>query len=205
MSLMRCAASAAFALLIAGAGAPLAGQSASSDGHADEGHHFHRNDVAVFLGATTPLDKARGGETSVTAGVEYERRFTRVAGAQARADFSFGDLKREAIFVALLTLRPIEPLRFSLGPGVELVEEDKIEEDGSVGRRRGRGRLEGQTAIGSIRSISLASGLRMACHRSQFCCPLSQNSGEVPKRRDNRRAVSGVIPRFPFTISFTRG
>lgn len=124
---------AGFAFLIAGAGAPLAGQSTSSGGHAaDEEHHFHRNDVAVFLGATTPLDKARGGETSFTAGVEYERRFTRVLGAQALADFSFGDLKREAIFAALLTVRPIAPLRFSLGPGAELVEEDKIEEDGST-------------------------------------------------------------------------
>lgn len=126
---MVCRAWISIAALVVLAGR-MAGQEAIED-HADEDHHFHHNHIAAFLGATTPLDKERGGTTSFTVGVDYERRFTAVIGAMALADFSFGDLKREAIFAAQFAIRPIEALRLALGPGVELVEEDEIQEDGS--------------------------------------------------------------------------
>ncbi len=50
-----------------------------------------------------------------------------------------------------------------------------------------------------------AEGVRIACQRSQFCWPFSQNSAEVPNNAESRNAVSGVIPRFLLMISFTRG
>jgi hypothetical protein len=45
----------------------------------------------------------------------------------------------------------------------------------------------------------------MACQRSQSCCNPSQKSALIPVTRARRRAVSGVTPRLPRTISFNRG
>ncbi len=59
--------------------------------------------------------------------------------------------------------------------------------------------------IGFSREISFASGLFIACQRSQSCCKPSQNSADIPSTRERRKAVSGVTERFPFTISFKRG
>lgn len=122
----------ALAFLVAGVSAPLAGQTVSPGSHAEEEHHFHHNHVAVFLGATTPFDQDKAGKTSFTVGADYERRFTPALGVIALADFALGDLKRTALFAALFAGRPIDALRIALGPGFELVEQDKISEDGST-------------------------------------------------------------------------
>ena len=56
-----------------------------------------------------------------------------------------------------------------------------------------------------MRLMPRDSGDRMACHKSQFRWPLSQNSAVVPKSLARRRAVSGVMPRLPLMISLMRG
>lgn len=59
--------------------------------------------------------------------------------------------------------------------------------------------------IGSSRFICAASGLFIACQRSQSCCKPSQKSADIPRTRDSRNAVSGVTDRLPLIISFNRG
>ena len=109
----------------------LRSQEAGEQEHAGDDHHFHRNHVAVFLGATTALDRESGGKTSFTIGADYERRITPTLGVMALADFAFGDHKRTALFAAMFAGRPIDALRLAVGPGFELVEKDKTAEDGS--------------------------------------------------------------------------
>lgn len=75
---------------------------------------------------------------------------------------------------------------------------------------RGTGRKEKRVDqadvwTGSSRAISVASALRTACQRSQSNCNPNQKSADMPRTRANRNAVSGVTPRFPRTISFSRG
>lgn len=99
---------------------PLLGQ----EDHADEDHHLHHNHIALFVGGTTPLDSASGGATSFTLGADYERRITPVLGALLLVDFAIGDHKRAALFGAMFAVRPIEPLRITVGTGFELVDKD---------------------------------------------------------------------------------
>ena len=91
---------------------------------AQDDHHFHYNDIGVFVGGTTPLDADAGGKTSFTLGADYERRFTAVVGIEVIGEFVIGDHKRTWLLALALTARPIEPLRIAAGPGVEWVEKD---------------------------------------------------------------------------------
>ena len=45
--------------------------------------------------------------------------------------------------------------------------------------------------------------LRSALSRSTLICKLSQNQADIPKNLPSRRAVLGVRPRLPATISLT--
>ncbi len=91
---------------------------------AQDDHHFHHNDIAVFAGGITPLNEDAGGKTALALGADYERRFTTVVGAQALGELSFGDHKRTALAVLNLTVRPVAPLRLAAGPRIEWVEQD---------------------------------------------------------------------------------
>ncbi len=99
---------------------PLAGQSGVEDSQADE-HHFHHNDIGVFLGGMTPLSKTE--QTSFAIGVDYERRITQSIGVGVLVDFVFGDHKRSALVAAMFVGRPVPSLRLAIGPGFEVVEE----------------------------------------------------------------------------------
>lgn len=97
----------------------------SSPGVGSHGHsdlHFHANEIAVFVGATTPT-KAKS-ETSFTIGADYERRFHEWFGAGALVDFAFGELKRTALAGPAFFIHPGGAFRFVLGPAAEWVEED---------------------------------------------------------------------------------
>lgn len=50
----------ALGILLAAVGAPLGGQAAAQD-RTDNGHDFHHNHVAVFVGGTTPFNEDAGG------------------------------------------------------------------------------------------------------------------------------------------------
>ena len=47
----------------------------------DAGHHFHHNDIGLYIGSTTPFDEETGGQTAPAIGIEYERRFSPDVGA----------------------------------------------------------------------------------------------------------------------------
>ena len=98
-------------------------QATAQDDQADDGHHFHHNHLAMFVGGVTPFTK-QAGETSFVLGADYERRFNPAVGVIALADFAFGQHKRTALFAAKLSYRPMAALRLAAGPGFELVETD---------------------------------------------------------------------------------
>lgn len=115
------------------AGAPLAGQEA---GHAEDDHGFHPNHIALFAGATTALNKEKGGTTSFTLGADYERRITPKVGVMGLVDFAIGDHKRTVILAAMFAWRPADALRIALGPGAEWVEKDEVGEGGETKTKR---------------------------------------------------------------------
>ncbi len=90
----------------------------------DIGHHFHHNDIGVCIGGTTPVDEEVGGNTAPTIGVEYERRFSSTVGGVLMAEFVGDKHKRDYLFAVLFTYR-MSLLRLGIGPGFELVEQDK--------------------------------------------------------------------------------
>jgi hypothetical protein len=96
--------------------------SASEAGNA--AHHFHSNDIGVFVGGTTPVDEKSGGETAPTLGIDYERRITAAIGVVFMAEIVGDEHKREDLFAVEFAYR-VSDLRLGIGPGFELVEEDK--------------------------------------------------------------------------------
>lgn len=52
--------------------------------------------------------------------------------------------------------------------------------------------------------LLLAAASRSAARKSCAACRFNQNSGEFPKYRASRSAVSAVTPPLPLTMSFTR-
>jgi hypothetical protein len=76
-------------------------------------HEFHRNHVAIFLGATVDED-----ESAFTLGADYERRFSKRFGIGVLADYASGDVR--AYVVALpVFLHVTERLKFFVAAGVE--------------------------------------------------------------------------------------
>ena len=57
---------------------------------------------------------------------------------------------------------------------------------------------------GDISRSIRAAASRSAARKSCAACRFSQNSGELPKYRASRSAVSAVTPRLPLTMSLTR-
>src|ERR1017187_8015134 len=63
-------------------------------------------------------------------------------------------------------------------------------------------------AAPTARGLMALSSLECFCLTlwiAKASCKLSQNCSEVPKYFDKRAAISGVIPRFPRTMSLTVG
>lgn len=92
--------------------------------HEPTAEHFHRNHVAIVLGATTPLDN-ESNSTAFTVGADYERLFTRVVGARLAVDFTGRNHSRNGLIALELVVRPIPPLALLAGPGLEFVEKEE--------------------------------------------------------------------------------
>ena len=86
--------------------------------------HMHHNDIGLFVGGTTPFDKDTGGRSAPTTGAEYERRFSSSVGAMVMAEYVGHKHKRNYLFAVLFTYR-LSALRLAVGPGSELVEQDR--------------------------------------------------------------------------------
>lgn len=87
-----------------------------------EDHGFHRNHLALFLGASTPTNE--GSETSFTIGADYERRLNKTLGVGGIVDFAIGNFKRTALLGGALFVHPIGNLRLLAAPCVEFVEKE---------------------------------------------------------------------------------
>ncbi len=83
----------------------------------------HKNSVAVLVGGSTEFEDERA--STVTLGIEYERRITSVWGLAAVSDYNFGDFKRGAFLGVGVTARPVSSLRFLVAACVEFVEKDE--------------------------------------------------------------------------------
>ncbi len=92
--------------------------------HESTADHFHRNHVAIVLGATTPLDK-EVNSTAFTIGADYERLFTRVVGARLAIDFTGSNHTRNGLIALELVVRPVPPLALVAGPGLEFVDKEE--------------------------------------------------------------------------------
>jgi len=106
-------------LLLVGSASTLAAQE-----HGDDDHDFHHHHVGVLVGGMTPLTEA--SETSFALGAEYEYRFNELWGTGLGVDFTFGDHKRTALIATGVSYRPIPALKIGTGPGLEMVEKDKL-------------------------------------------------------------------------------
>jgi len=106
-------------------------------GHAE--HHFHRNELAVFVGASTRT-KFRDDPTDLTIGGEYFRRLTGRASVGLTVEYADGDLERDWVVLVPVAYRPFDGwaagFQFIVGPGVEfasLSEEAVVELEGGGG------------------------------------------------------------------------
>jgi len=100
-------------------------------GHAE--HHFHRNELAVFVGASMRT-KFRDDPTDLTLGGEYFRRLTGRASVGLTVEYADGDLERDWVVLVPVAYRPFdgwaEGFQFIVGPGVEFasLSEEAVEE-----------------------------------------------------------------------------
>jgi hypothetical protein len=76
--------------------------------------HAHRNDLALFVGATNVDNTQRP-----TLGIDYERRLTPRFGAGVIADWVFGGEGREFILAPAGFLRPLPTVRVVLAAGLQ--------------------------------------------------------------------------------------
>ncbi len=96
---------------------PTQGGEAVATGHgAEEAEHHHANELALFLGGT---HEDATGETGFTVGLEYERDLSHRLGMSFVAEH-VSEIDAW-VFLAPVTLRPVEGLGLKLygGPGVE--------------------------------------------------------------------------------------
>ena len=99
----------------------------------NEGHHFHRNELAVFVGAST-LTKYEDDPTSFTVGGEYFRRLSERTSVGLTVEYADGDLERDWLVLVPVAYRPFdgwaEGFQFVIGPGIEFasLSEEAVEE-----------------------------------------------------------------------------
>jgi len=116
----------------------LAAAMPSRIGLAEEGHagdasehgeeHFHKNEVAVFLGSTQSEEHhGDRDDPEFTIGIDYERRLTEHFGLGLLADF-VAEGNREILLGIPFFLHAGKSAKFELAPGWH-----KVKEDGSDG------------------------------------------------------------------------
>lgn len=81
----------------------------------EEGDHFHKNHVAIFLGNTTDYH----GENAFTVGAEYEYRLSRRWGAVGLVDYA-GDKIDVLVLAAGAMFHGIGGLRLQAAPGLDI-------------------------------------------------------------------------------------
>ena len=112
----RRSAAVVFALAIVGTfPATLLAQEAGDHAVASGGHHA--NHAGLFLGVTRA-----GGHSSFTIGADYERRLPMAHerfAVGALLDAAVGPEPKHVIVAGTLSLRPVEPLKLLVAPGVE--------------------------------------------------------------------------------------
>jgi len=94
------------------------GEAAGQEEHTDEaGHHAgraHKNEFAIFLGATDE----HGHDTEFSWGIDYKRRIAERWAVGALFDYAGGSL-RNAVVAAAVTWFPVGHLQLWAAPGVE--------------------------------------------------------------------------------------
>jgi hypothetical protein len=105
---------------------------AAEAGHDGE-HAFHRNELAVFVGASV-LTKYEDDPTSFTVGGEYFRRLSERTSIGITVEYADGDLERDWVVLVPVGYRPFdgwaEGFQFVIGPGLEFasLSEEAVEE-----------------------------------------------------------------------------
>jgi hypothetical protein len=95
---------------------------AETESHEEEDSGHHANHIALFTGATS--ENADGGvTTSVSLGLDYERRVSPLIGLVVGGEAVFGGHEREALLGVLVNFHVARGLILGLGPGVEFSKE----------------------------------------------------------------------------------
>lgn len=91
-------------------------EEAEEEGHGGEhgGRHFHKNDFAIFVGATDE----HGHDTELTLGLDYRRRVANALFVGVLVDYAGGEM-RNSVLAASLTWFPVGRLFVTAAPGVE--------------------------------------------------------------------------------------
>jgi hypothetical protein len=93
------------------------GRETAQEGHGEGEEHeeseFHRNHLAIFLGATEEEESPEG-----TIGFDYERRLTKTWGWGGFADWAGGDI-RAYVLGASLFIHPVGDLKVIAGLGID--------------------------------------------------------------------------------------
>lgn len=87
---------------------------------------FHKNHLSLFTGGTTESSDG-SANTTFSAGLDYERRLSRLVGLAGGGELVFGGEEREALVGLYFLLHATEGLVLAAGPGLEFAKEGHTE------------------------------------------------------------------------------
>jgi hypothetical protein len=118
-----------FLIVVAGCWAVSGSTARAQETHEAQGHEEHEahksNDIGVFAGGLTNLDKDESGPSL---GVDYTRRLTPKIGIGVIYEYASTRLERENLIAGALVIEPGHNLKLTFAPGVVGVTEKEEEE-----------------------------------------------------------------------------